>query len=145
LKLTGNEAGPLYATPGFNLYSGEGVNSPQVFGINIQDKTISWQAGSQTGSFTSITGLDGTYRTAVFEYNPLTGAAKGTLGTETIFNGIIAPGLTVKTVGFKNNTAYWASTAYSIDNVGSADVPEPVTLGLLLTGGVMLLKRRSFK
>ena len=116
------------------------------FGIDFEDKTASWHAGSQSGTFTSATGLDTTRRTLGVVYNPVTGWATGSLGAEQIFNVNAGTGLLVKRVQVSDwipNGGAQDSGTLSVYNITATAVPEPAALGLLALGALGLLRRRS--
>jgi MYXO-CTERM domain-containing protein len=126
----------------FMLKSG-GAASANVFSMDFTTTAIAWTAGSQNGTFNSVTGLDSVWRTVSFFYNPVNGLAYGRLGAETVFSTTIATGLTVQTVAFttmETATTPYANNILSIDNVSA--VPEPAALGLLALGALGFLRRR---
>lgn len=87
----------------------------------IKGYAIFWKAGDITGtsfSETSIIGLSAP-KTVSIEYNPITGIAKGMVGSEIVFHEGVARDLDVNTVTF-TNVPYGYDTGYfSIDNVKS--------------------------
>jgi hypothetical protein len=129
----------------FSLYADEG-GSIGTIGMSFTGTSVGWGAGSMSGTFTSATGLTSSYQTVSFEYDPVTGAAKGMLGSEVIFDVTTDTGLTARRVQFSNamagNPNYDVSRLH-IDNVTSMEVPEPATMGLLAAGGLGVLFRRK--
>jgi hypothetical protein len=82
--------------------------------------SVDFTTPSGTTTFTSATGVDGQYRQAKIEYNPLSGAVKATFGDETIYNGTTSTGLTAQAVRVSNSmgSSYNAGTLF-VDNLGS--------------------------
>lgn len=94
------------------------------FELNFAGYTVTWTAGSTTGTFTSASGLDTTWRTAAIQYDPVTGEAKGTFGTETVFTATIEKGLTVQRVYFYVRPFANTGTMF-IDNVMATALSVP--------------------
>ena len=136
-------AGSPAPTEGFYLYADQAL-STLAFGAAFTGNSVAWTAGSQTGTFTSATGLDNSWRNVTVSYNPLTGQATGTLGAEQLFSVNAGTALAVKVVFvsvFCPGDMYDAATL-SADNITSAVVPEPAALGLLALGVLGVLRRR---
>lgn len=136
-------AGSAAPTEGFYLFADQGL-STLVFGAAFTGTSVAWTAGSQTGTFTSATGLDNNWRTVNVTYNPLTGQATGTLGAEQLFNVNAGTALLAKAVfvSVLCPGAMYDPAILSADNITSAVVPEPAALGLLALGGALFLRRR---
>lgn len=112
------------------------------FGVYFTGQSVSWTAGSQTGTFSSATGLDNSWRTLSVVYSPLTGQAVATLGAEQLFTVNAGTGLLVKRVQLQDHAPSYGNSTFSIDNITANPVPEPVALGLLALGMLGVLRRR---
>lgn len=139
LKWTGGAGNTIL----FGLY-GDEAGSSSSMGVSLTGTGVSWGAGSQSGSLTSATGLGNTYRTLSFIYDPTTGAASATLGSEVLFSTTAQTGLVVKRVQFGvfMPGGNYDTAALWIDNVTAAAVPEPATLAMLAIGGLATTLRR---
>jgi len=120
----------------FALCSGSTSNI--VMMMNFQQWTstgyyINWTAGGESGLFLSSVSIFDVYTTVTFNYDPVTGAAKGTCGGVTVFSKPLAPGLTVNILYFYNRmygatTGGYDSGAVAIDNIRGATEPLAVLM-----------------
>jgi uncharacterized protein (DUF2141 family) len=102
-----------------SLIPGEDPNVAGYFSLRFYGNQIAWSTPTASGTFTSATGLDGTYRQVSIAYNPLSGYCYAKLGTETIFSTSTTSGLAIRTIRFSTvfPTGTYDPGTLSIDNL----------------------------
>jgi hypothetical protein len=114
----------------FSLIAGQNPNVSATFSMSFTGTQVAWTTPTDSGTFTSATGLDSTTRSVSIEYDPYTGFVRGKFGTETVFGGLTTTNLTVQTI--RINTAMpllgYDPGVLSIDNLTAVEcrpVPTP--------------------